>query len=143
MAARFNRLGCGLARHGECRSFDTLSVLSTDLLQSQRNEIFQLVRESGLDPLNFRWFELSGDYGSTRPALIHRPSKSYFIFDFDSGRWSVEYEPGEDRPVQTFGAGSWAKVVPDQFRLWLKNVEREYTAPDLWAELANGRLDEN
>jgi hypothetical protein len=114
------------------------------LLTSQRDEVFRAVREEGLDPAEFEWRKqpssVTVDTISWQtinvPYLVHLPTGSYFVFDFSekTGYHHARYGPGTDRPEDGLEGGHWGDQMSCVHE-WLRNVERERRAPDLWGEL--------
>jgi hypothetical protein len=111
------------------------------LLTSQQNQVYKAVGRTALGHLEFEWTTRTGElYDGTVPCLLHRPSGSYFIFDFAPRGvgHSVEYSPGEQQPVDAADPGDWPSVLM-YLQHWLENVEREQSSPNLWAELERER----
>ena len=116
------------------------------LLKSQRNEILALIRNAGLDPLNFEWVDVNSSrstdaflHGDAVSKLCYRDSGFYFIYDFQKGSQFAEFSPGRDRLVEKQYPGSW----PSQRNytdIWLSCLKRELTEPDMWAQLADYQL---
>jgi hypothetical protein len=106
------------------------------ILRSQANEVFNAIRQSGLDPTQFAW---STQYGWLNQELVvsrltHTPSGFYYTFDFsDQGHWA-EFSPGEHKVVQTAHPGAWSQQL-GYVGLWLTYLKREIEAPDLWAAI--------
>jgi hypothetical protein len=111
------------------------------LLTSQRDIVFKLVGQSGFEHLDFEWSRKFGErYKNEVPCLVHRPTGSYFLFDFDPplGGHCVEWSPAEQQPVDRANPGDWPSVLM-YLQHWLENVEREQSSPNLWAELGRER----
>ena len=62
------------------------------LLQSQKNEVFLLIKEAGMDPAQFKPKEDRDFY----PKLLHEPSAYSFTFGDDY----VAFEPGAETVSQ-------------------------------------------
>jgi hypothetical protein len=112
-----------------------------DLLTSQQDAVFDIVRGKGFDPSDFEWARVVGRvYGGSVPRLIHGPTRSEFIFDFNPenkthyGEWS----PGEGQARDDAYAGDWGSMQGYIIH-WLDNVERERSAPNFWAQLGKQR----
>jgi len=102
------------------------------LLRSQKNEVFMVIKEGGLEPSDFQWYEIDNGNGL---RLTHIPTDSYFTFELSQGSWSVCYFPSPSKAaVEFFGntQTSWSTVV-EKFKIWFSVVRREYAEPDLWA----------
>jgi hypothetical protein len=119
-----------------------------ELLTSQRNEVLSAITEAGLNPTEFEWLEVdsgASGIGLGAPpyivqALVHSPTGAAFSFDIDasSGQHLAIFHPGYDGPTQRVGSGSWNSQI-SYVRQWLGYVNREYNAPDLWAEVQGRR----
>ena len=70
------------------------------------------------------------------PMLVHVPTGSYFIFDYnhDTDTHDAIYGPGLERPEDRQPPSDW-NGQSTYVRVWLMNLKREYEAPDLWSEL--------
>jgi hypothetical protein len=105
---------------------ERIAFSTLPLLRSQEVDVFQRLTDAGFEP---REFELVGDFETSNgvrcPALRHR----------QTGQYWVEYSPGHDKPVDSYGTGNWDAVVVPRLSEWLGYVRRELEAPDLWGEL--------
>jgi hypothetical protein len=107
------------------------------LSRNQRNHIFLLVREMGLDPMGFSESNVIRD-GQPTWVIAHPQTDAHFqIQDSTDGGWWLSWWPnlprgGVDR------AHTWDDVMRSCAR-WLDSVRRDYEAPDLWGELAKGK----
>jgi hypothetical protein len=103
------------------------------ILKTQANEIFDAIRNKGLDPIEFEWQEC--DSIVTRnikvSRLAHRPSGFYFIFDFSKSSHYAEFSPGVDSIVKREYPGSWM-YQKEYVIKWLDSLKKEIEAPDLW-----------
>jgi hypothetical protein len=91
-----------------------------------------------LRPEDFSWREAyTGyytDYLTSVPELCHVPSGSYFTFDWSNDNHAAAYSPADSSPTVSVVTGTWdAQLI--EFAHWLVNVQREFSTPDLWAEL--------
>jgi hypothetical protein len=113
------------------------------LLRSQRNAVLRAIQEAGLNPAEFGWDTIYGDgtmISASVPLLTHRPTQSFYAFDYDAGRENhhAVYVPGAGRAQERIVAGDWTLQLAHVAR-WLENLKREYEAPDLWGELGRQR----
>jgi hypothetical protein len=112
------------------------------LLDSQWDSVYEVVRGAKFDPLEFKRGKTVGaTYNGVVPELTHRPTDSKFVFDFDPRRneHGVAYTPGEEKPWDIAGSFvQWFDVIL-HVRIWLQNVERERSTPNLWAMLDEQR----
>jgi hypothetical protein len=106
------------------------------LLKSQANEVFEAIKNAGLEPSEFDWQDTVGHVSGTRVSrLVHKPSSYYFIFDnFDD--FYSKWEPGYQTLADSNYWQEWESQL-DCFRLWLVYVQRETESPDLWAAISN------
>jgi hypothetical protein len=111
------------------------------LLKYQKNEVFELIKESSLDPFNFFWNKTassrSGDTLSSDiiSKLEYKGSDFYFLFDFLRKAHYAEYSPGNDKLVDEYYPGAW-KNQQYYVQQWLSFLKREIDQPDLWAQLS-------
>ena len=119
------------------------------LLRSQRNDVLQMIRESGLDPFNFEWFKVRSSRsidrlgnGDVISKLKYSGSDYYFLFDFANDLHYCEFSPGEQTLVQREFPGSWSAQKASLSR-WLAYLEREVREPDLWDHLAAYNIAES
>jgi hypothetical protein len=112
------------------------------VLKSQKDVMFNEIKEAGLDPASFAWTDVPSKLreDTTVSKLEHSDSGFYFLFDHgrDSayGSHSLECHPGHDIPVYREYSGGW-ETLKQSFLTWLRSVKREQETPDLWSQLAN------
>ncbi len=96
------------------------------LLNSQRNEIFNVVKDIGFDPATFKWETVSSlhDFELAVPLLVHVPSDSKFLFDLLKGAHWCQYNPGEEKFSEQKYPGSWPGQL-GYVRQWLDNLKKE------------------
>jgi hypothetical protein len=119
------------------------------LLKTQQNEVFAAIRAAGLNPADFAWADVQTETTKASylaladmrvPLLTHEPTQGYFIFDFDAAHdhhYAI-YAPGVERPEERINATVWANEL-GYVRQWLKNLTREWTAPNFWEEFSRQR----
>jgi hypothetical protein len=111
-----------------------------ELLRSQKNELLTSISQAKLDPAEFEWARLP--QGAAAERLVHRPSSFYFGISpatFASGfAFLINFEPGRERRREGVRIDTWIDVL-DEFRWWLRRLIKEWTAPDLWAEVRKER----
>lgn len=98
-----------------------------NLLQSQKNEVLLIIKDSGMNPLEFQLIEGSG----WLPKVVHTPSGFDFTFSGDS----VIFSPGANTVSQEVKQLAWVGKS-NALRYWLSYLKREIEAPDLWGALA-------
>lgn len=108
------------------------------LQKQQRNEVFERIREVGLDPLDFEW---AGEVPGLRVDGIRFRPLGYAQFDFrfdDRADWGFDYKPGPGLPQAAGWAGPWIAEL-SALSQWLKVCQAEVEAPDLWGALQRER----
>jgi hypothetical protein len=98
-----------------------------NLLQTQKNEVILIIKESGMNPLEFQLIEGRG----WLPKVLHTPSGFDFVFSGDS----ILCSPGAEKVRQEVSRLNWLGKS-EMLRNWLTYLKREFEAPDLWAALA-------
>jgi hypothetical protein len=107
------------------------------LLRSQKNDLFTVIKEIGLDPSDFEWSDTESRWHDTTALQIkHLPTGYYFTFDSYQGTIKVSYYPsmGGAKETTQNSDESWEKNL-SYFKVWAAILHKEYTEPDLW-ELA-------
>jgi hypothetical protein len=115
-------------------------VTNVTLKQTEKNDVFAWVKNSGLDPDEFQWLERKlteglmygmGSVDSKVSVLTHIVSEYFFVF----GAVRVHFSPGvkgrEDREEH----GDKWDTKRTFFRAWLNELLKEINAPNLWASL--------
>jgi hypothetical protein len=112
------------------------------LLRTEKNEIFECVKEAGLNHLNFEWAEESteAEYSgvSTYPVSIVRYLRTDFYFKFDRTPFDdfiCKSHPRTRVPTKALSsyAHKWEGAVIS-FKDWLSRL-KEQEVPDLWEQL--------
>jgi hypothetical protein len=115
-------------------------VRKCTLLRSQRKQVFEALREIGLEPTDFSWSEreeLGGNVVVSR--LSYREGGYYFQFSwYELSSWCVLC-PGRYRSMELEHPMNW-KEQEASFRAWAQCLKRETESPDPWAELAKYRI---
>lgn len=101
------------------------------LLLSQRNEIFRLIQQAGMDTREFEW-TAPDPRGIER--IQHGSSGYAFAFSATELGQYIDYSPGPIDVRVHEEIIHWSQV-PDHVRIWLQSLKRELDEPDLWAEL--------
>jgi hypothetical protein len=110
------------------------------LLTTQKNEIYEILLATGLEPADFSWSE---EAGINHPALAvsrlkYRDGHFYFQFDFITHTGTLRhyssFSPGKEQAVEDYYADSWIAQVAAA-REWVSFLKREIDAPDLWLEI--------
>lgn len=116
------------------------------LLNTQKNEVFQILQEENLECVNFSWDvnyiqESRGIEDNEISRLDYLEGEYYFEFacyDKEGERGYCEFSPGEKLRIQMEEAFSWQQQK-NLVKLWAINLKKEISAPDLWAEIEKYR----
>jgi hypothetical protein len=100
---------------------------SSWLQKSQRNQIFEAIQATGLDP---KEFDLTDEDGKIQ--IKHKGSPSLFAVG-GPGRYVGSCVAG-DGPAWPFEQYSWQSLI-SRFTRWVEDVKRYLEMPDLWAEV--------
>ena len=112
------------------------------LLKSQSNQLFEILSENGLEPLDFtksqgeNWYQL--EFSDSAKTLWFEVKQKEA--DEQGRNYTITKLPGQspnlDKPTIA-KEGYWSNggygVVPE-FKEWARAVKKEAAAPDLWAE---------
>ncbi|MFZ2512830.1 MAG: hypothetical protein WAW63_00035 [Candidatus Saccharimonadales bacterium] len=122
--------------------------MSNDLLNSQKNQVYDAIIEAGFEPNEFEWGEASSSTESGMgmvPALFHRPSGYKAVFDYskhnlygNNGR-VLSVWPGEASPAEYALYDNWPEELSG-VSFWLANIKREINQPDLWSGEENKKF---
>ena len=108
------------------------------LLKTQKNEIFEILQEEGLEPADFNWSEEESIHSADLivSRLTYRDTDFYYQFDFfGKDRYhTCEYSPGGEKKVQTAEPVDWHTQLRIA-KIWASCLKKEIDAPDLWQEL--------
>jgi len=110
------------------------------LLRSQRRQVFDVLREAGLEPGEFSWAEkeeAGGNFVVSR--LNYRDPAYYFQFSwYEMSSWCI-LSPGRYRSFEYEHPMNW-KEQEASLRAWAQCLKREIESPDPWTELAKYRI---
>jgi hypothetical protein len=109
------------------------------LLKSQKNRVYDLLRQGGLEPAEFSWNkeEIAGSLIVSR--LNYREGTYYFQFSsHEVNAWCTAC-PGQFRNLDYEYPRSWEEQE-GVFRKWVQFLKRELAASDPWGDLAKYRL---
>jgi hypothetical protein len=111
------------------------------LLDSQWDAAYDVIKALGFNPSDFaRATTFGRNYNGMVPNLIHVPSGSEFVFDFDpqQEKHAAEWSPGEEQPRDKTTMMDW-QLVLGVLTIWLQNVKREQTTPNFWERIGQER----
>lgn len=107
-----------------------------ELLTSQKNLLFESIREVGFNPAEFHWESgQSKKYRIIVSTLAHSNTGYYYVFDHSTHHMEAEYSPGEHLRVDRTELESWSQQR-ETFLRWLQYLKRELESPDLWAAVS-------
>ena len=116
------------------------------LLQSQKNEVLDLINKSNLPAFNFAWDEVATARVKRTNVSIIRYVGTDFYFQFDVYRVEPHvnnhyaiFSPGDNKRVQETYTGEWGAQCGAVVE-WLINLRNEINAPDLWAAIERQQL---
>lgn len=109
------------------------------LLPSQGDEIFDLITNAELSPIQFHLKEAIGKIDPTKISTyaIFKNSPYYFSFETNPRNRTSHcsnFCPGSDTYIEIDYPGSWA-IQKGVFKRWLTNLKREITTTNKWALL--------
>src|ERR1700733_3466041 len=94
------------------------------LMASEKNAVFYLVVESGMEPGDFGWRDRKGT-GTIKAysVLVHTPSKYYFEFKGEYGEWS----PGRHQRIEfkNIGKPPYDSARHSLVKGWWQTLKRE------------------
>ena len=107
------------------------------IMKSQKNQIFQLIKDTKLNPSEFEWIECNSEMVPDLRVskLIHRPTGFYCMFDLRSISLWTEYSPGHEATIERKESYSWGSQLV-HVQIWLVSLSRELKAPDLWGAIS-------
>ncbi len=103
------------------------------LLKSQKNEIFTLIKDIGLNPANFKWEVVSNSINTFQNVsqLEYIDTQYYFKFDHIVEGHYAMFSPGFSEAVSEGQAISWDSQI-EYVKEWLDRLKIEVEEPDLW-----------
>jgi hypothetical protein len=109
------------------------------LLRSQRNRVYEMLREEGLEPSEFSWTTETIAGSLTVSRLNFRDGTYYFQFSSHEVNAWCAVSPGQFRSLDYEYPKTWEEQEAI-FKKWVHWLKREVAAPDLWGELAKYTL---
>ena len=103
------------------------------LLLTQKNDIFDIILEEGLNPIDFKFTEELLMKDEIVTYLKYQDTNYYFMFRFLSvSGYETEYSPAEKSLVMEESVrGGW-KQFSTRVRRWLRHLKREINIIDKW-----------
>jgi hypothetical protein len=109
------------------------------LLPSQKNQVFDMIEQTELNPANFEWSETQSKYIENLwvPKITYAGSEFFYLFDSLGGNTlAATYSPGEEKLIDETGNLSGWALQRTYVSNWLYYLRREIGRPNLWAEIA-------
>lgn len=103
------------------------------LLRTQKNDIFTILEQEGLNPSEFKWDPLrSEEY----IRLRHKQSGYSIDFSYRKGQecYFITYSPAEGVYEKSFHIATWDSVLTTAYE-WASCLKEQIEAADLWAEM--------
>jgi hypothetical protein len=112
------------------------SIRFVALIKRQRNEIFEVLREHGIDPQDCTLTrDDDNDYpGRTRVVIVHKPTGSEFNILGDQNGGYRGFMTVGDADQGSRSVSDWSELL-HIFDAWAGELSYEADTPDLWAEL--------
>src|SRR5438132_5594652 len=106
------------------------------LLNSQKTDVFNVIKQQGLDPLLFFWEDGQATVDKSPVSILRfKTERSYFFkFDFYNGKFTAQCSPWQRRRETRFQIGEWG-LVPGYVGQWVNYVNSELNTPDPWKAL--------
>lgn len=111
--------------------------MHTNLLRSQKNQIFALANETGIHTQDFAWSKVKPKWDSDKFTLVeritHKPTGYHFTFDRYQNEAHPRYSPSKLSLAEYDSSKciSWEEVLI-QVTSWLSILKDEVLLPDLW-----------
>jgi|SRR6185436_2287490 len=107
------------------------------LLQTQKNDIFDIILDEGMNPSDFKFSVEFESRDEMVTYLKYKETKYYFQFrNIDDRHWITSYSPsGRSLEVTEKYFGGWKGYISIT-RKWLKHLKREVNATDKWEAFA-------
>lgn len=103
------------------------------LLKSQRNQFFEILQESNINPAAA--IEEQGEEYYRIDVMVDDVDCLFYVSLARADSFEISMNPGYDYGSSDFAVEKWEEVM-DCFTVWADRVHDELDAPDLWAEAA-------
>lgn len=120
------------------------------LMRSQKNEVFDVIKEEGFYPSFFEWSVVKSSFSNDCEVsrLNYIDSEYFYTFDMYvnqfypgyEGKHYAIYSPGFESKVEEQHPESWDRHTI-YIKRWLSYLRREIGQPDLWSEISKYKLD--
>ena len=109
------------------------------LLQTQKNDIFDIIIDEGLNPKDFKFSEEEYSNDEIVTYLKFKNTEYYFMFRrVDNSYYETQYSPAErSLEFQEQVRGGW-KQFSIRIKRWLRHLKRETNIVDKWETFKKG-----
>lgn len=107
----------------------------SQLLRSQRNDLYKAIEQAGLTPSEFEIFEPEFGVSTEKVAYRGTATEEEFYFEIEVRGFRCSWSPARQSKHDADMFQEWSSVV-EVFSRWLQYLRRELDAPDLWADLS-------
>jgi len=109
------------------------------LLTSQKNELYDLIESSNINPSQFEFQNIPSitRYTEVATKLIYKNTNFYYIFDTGRNNYAPHYCyycPAKDQFSAEQYPGSW-DLQKNYFQDWLNSLKHEISSEDKWGRL--------
>lgn len=106
------------------------------ILNSQKMEFFNIVKQTGLNPADFEWTEQESNWMKkvVISKVAHRPSNYFYIFDLRDNGFAAKYSPANDKAIDYDFFDYWEEQFNNACN-WLVYLKREIEAFDPWTAI--------
>jgi len=111
---------------------------SYTLLKKQKNDVFKILQQAGLEPADFSWHSIRSE--ATREGivskLLYRDPQFFFQFDYYYGGsiFLPLFTPASDKRIERPVRAVWGRVL-DYVKDWAGALKLEIDLPDMWQEI--------
>jgi hypothetical protein len=106
------------------------------LLNSQKDQLFDIIEEQNLSPSQFEFNEEQGNVVSHTESTIltFKNSKYFFQFDYRNNRHYSIFSPGNSTIIEEDFPRDWKNQL-NNFKKWIFYLLREIQTPNKWDRL--------
>lgn len=105
------------------------------LLNTGKQDVFEVIRQGELDPFAFEWKDAKSSDDSISRLVFKGQPTYYFDFDVSSeGKWWPRCSPFGGRRDVRFSATEWPSLLGLVGR-WINDLKKELNTPDPWEAL--------
>lgn len=110
--------------------------MSNELLVGQKNLVFDVIKQAGLNPHDFKWSDVKGSLGDERVSrLTYVPQPEfYFMFDQVLHIHLAKFSPGGTHRRREVQTETWAQQLV-AVQVWADSLRHELQQVDLWEAL--------